>query len=258
VLVKINDADLQAELRRAQYQEDLARSDENRKRQLLEARGISQEEYEIAQNRLNTAKAEVELIRAQIGKTEITAPFSGRIGLRNISKGAYVSPAVAVTTLQQTNPVKIEFSVPQKYINRVGPGSFIEFSDEKGERYRAPVYATDARIDEGMRTIRVRARHDNPGNKLVPGMFVKVNIPMTSADETLIVPAEALIPVMGGEKVFVTRNGRAFSVRVTSGLRTESFVEIRQGLKPGDTVLTTGILVLRDSARVRIENMEKP
>ena len=255
LLVKINDQELQAELQKAQYIENLAQSDENRKRQLLEGRGISQEEYEISQNRLKTAQAEVDLIKAQIAKTEIVAPFAGRIGLRNISEGAYISPTITVTALQQTNPVKIEFSVPQKYITLVQPGAVVTFTDEKGQEFNAAIYATDASIDEGMRSIRVRARNDNAGNKLVPGMFVNVKVRSETSKDAIVIPAEALIPVMDGEKVYTISGGRAIPHKVLSGYRTETRVEIKDGLKQGDTVLTTGILMLRDSSLVRVEKI---
>ena len=255
LLVKINDQDLQAQLQRAKYVEELARSDENRKRQLLEARGISREEYEIALNKMNTAHAEIELINAQIAKTEITAPFSGKTGLRNISEGAYVSPSAIVTTLQQTNPVKIDFSIPQKYISLVNPGTKVICRDDKGHEFIAVVYATDAKVDESMRSIKVRARYGNEGNKLVPGMFLEVKVVSEARPDALIIPAEALIPVMNGEKVYTSLNGLAIPHLVTSGYRTETKVEIRAGLQPGDTVITTGILMLRDSAKVKVEKV---
>jgi membrane fusion protein (multidrug efflux system) len=255
LLVKINDQELQAQLQRAKYVEELAQSDENRKKQLLEARGISREEYEIAQNKLNTTHAEIDLINAQIAKTEITAPFSGKTGLRNISEGAYVSPSAIVTTLQQTNPVKIDFSIPQKYISLVNPGTSVICTDEKGHEFTAVVYATDAKVDQSMRSIQVRARYANDGNKLIPGMFLEVKVVSEARPDALVIPAEALIPVMNGEKVYTSLNGVAIPHLVTSGYRTETKVEIREGLQPGDTVITTGILMLRDSAKVKVEKV---
>lgn len=255
LLVKINDQDLQAQLQRAKYAEELAKSDENRKRQLLEARGISKEEYEIALNKLNTARAEIDLINAQIAKTEISAPFSGRMGLRNISEGAYVNPSVAVSTLQQTNPVKIDFSVPQKYIALVDPGTRVICRDDKGQEFGATVYATDARVDESMRSIMVRARYGNESNRLVPGMFLEIKVVSEAKTDALIIPAEALIPVLNGEKVYTALNGVAIPHKVISGYRTETTIEIKSGLSPGDTVLTTGILMLRDSTKVKVEKI---
>lgn len=255
LLVKINDQELQAQLQRAKFQEELAQTDEIRKKQLLEARGISREEYEIALNKLNTTRADIQLILAQIAKTEITAPFSGRIGLRNISEGAYVSPAVMVTTLQQTNPVKIDFSIPQKYISLVIPGTKVRCSDDKGKEFEAVVYATDAKVDEGMRSIRVRARYSNEGNRLTPGMFLEAKVVSEARKDALVIPAEALIPVLNGEKVYTALNGVAIPHKVTSGYRTETKVEIRNGLRPGDTVITTGILMLRDSLKVSVDKV---
>lgn len=255
LLVKINDQDLQAQRQRATYVQELAQTDENRKKQLLEARGISKEEYEIALNKLNTTRAEIQLIDAQIAKTEITAPFSGRIGLRNISEGAYVSPLAVVTTLQQTNPVKIEFSVPQKYISLINPGTRVICRDDKGHAFTAVVYATDAKVDEEMRSIRVRARYGNEGNQLVPGMFLEVQVVSEARTDALVIPAEALIPVLNGEKVYTALNGIAVPHLVTSGYRTETSVEIKAGLQPGDTVITTGILMMRDSARVKVDKV---
>src|SRR5690606_38651492 len=180
VLLRIDDSELQAQLIQAQSRERLAEDNENRARFLLAKEAISQQEYDVAHADYESAKAQTTLIEAQIAKTTIRAPFSGRIGLRSISQGEYLTPTTVVANLLSINPVKTLFSVPEKYSSqiRVGQGVYFGVSG-LSNRFRAEVYAIEPGVDAGTRTIRIRAVAENPGEQLVPGSFARIELPLT-------------------------------------------------------------------------------
>jgi membrane fusion protein (multidrug efflux system) len=251
LLLKINDAEPQAQLARAKYRQALAEQEAERKRQLFEQKLASEEEYEIAANQLNLVKADIVIIQAQIAKTEIRAPFEGVIGLRYVSEGSYISPATRITTLQDFNPVKLDFTIPEKHARAVKKGDKISFTVEGSSRkFEGAVYAVEAKIDPTTRTLHIRALSPNPDGALLPGAFANVEMVLQER-ETLLVPAEALIPELKGHRVFVFKGGQALSQNVEIGMRTEDRVEVLQGLAPGDTLITSAILQLRPGMAVR-------
>ena len=253
-LVYINKDELEAQLERLNYTRKLYEQSEERQRKLLEREAISQEEYEMALNELNTNLADVKVVEAQIEKSVIRAPFSGTIGLREMSEGSYVTPADNIATLVSIDPVKVEFSVPERYANEVGVGDLIAFSrSENGEKVRTgKVYAVEPRIDTETRTLTMRALSENDDRKLLPGMFVRINLVLDVNDNSIMVPAQALIPEMNGYKVYVVEKGKAVEKRVSTGVRTANQVEVTEGLVPGDSVLTTGILQVKNGAPVEV------
>jgi len=253
VLVKLFDADLQAQLRKLVLQEELAIKNEQRLKELLSIDAVSQQEYDVAFNQLSTIRADMDLINAGIQKTEIRAPFSGKVGLRNVSVGAYVSPGTVITTLQQVQPVRIDFSIPEKYLPLINSRSDIEFSVEGvDETFTAPVIAVEPRIDENSRTVRIRALYDNKQLKVFPGAFAKINLPLQEIESGIMIPTESVIPGLKGQKVYLSREGKAFPQPVVIGMRNDSTVQVLEGLKPGDTVITTGILQLRPQSPLKI------
>jgi membrane fusion protein (multidrug efflux system) len=251
VLLKINDAEPQAQLVRAQYRQALAEQDAERQRQLFEKKLASQEEYEVAVNQLNIVKADMQIIEAQVAKTEIRAPFNGVIGLRYVSEGSYISPATRITTLQDYNSVKVDFTIPEKYAAAVKRGDKIGFSVEGGtQKFEGSIYAVESKIDPATRTLHLRALSPNPGGALIPGAFANVEV-VFKEKETLTIPAFALIPDLKSHRVFLFKNGKAESQSVEIGSRTDEFVEITKGVQAGDTLITSGILQLRPSMAVR-------
>ncbi|HNS17824.1 MAG TPA: efflux RND transporter periplasmic adaptor subunit [Bacteroidales bacterium] len=257
LLVKIDDSELQAQLKKLQLEEKLAQDDLYRKQKLLEIKAVTEEEYQISQNQLGVVEAEIELVRSQIAKTSIYAPFSGYIGLRYVSTGGYASPSLVVARMQQTDPIKIEFTIPEKYINYIHKGSAVKFSVAGSENaFEGIIYALEPRIDLLTRSFTVRAKCPNPQNKLVPGAFAKVEIILQTVTDALVVPSEALIPDIRGEKVFLCREGKVRTQYVTTGIRTDYEVQVPEGLIPGDTVITTGILQLRNDMRVSVRIQE--
>lgn len=253
LLVKINDAELQAQLRQAEYRLRLAEDREARQRTILEKGGISREEYDATVNEVNVLRAGMDLIRAQIEKTELKAPFDGVIGLRYVSEGSYISPTTQLATLQDVSPVKVEFSIPERYAGRIRNGAEIVFTVEGQEgAFRGQIYAYEPRVESGTRTLRLRALSPNPDGRLVPGGFANVELVFEEIQGALAVPAIAVIPELGGKKVFVYKNGKAEPRQVETGLRLEDRVQIVSGLAPQDTVITSGIQTLRPGMTVTL------
>jgi len=252
LLMKIDDRELQAQLKKLQVDEKQARDDLYRKEKLLELKAVSQEECDRAFNTLGITLAQIELIRSQISKTETYAPFSGQIGLRQVSPGGFVSSSTLVARLQQTDPVKIDFAIPEKYRAKVRKGSKISFTIEGIDSlFSGHVYAIEPKIDPSTRNISLRALCPNPGGILIPGSFARVSVVLDDIPDALAIPSEAVIPVMNGEKVFVCRGGRAKSQAIRTGIRTERQVQVIEGLNAGDTLIVTGLMQLREDMPVK-------
>jgi membrane fusion protein, multidrug efflux system len=256
LLAKINDKPLQAQLLKLQAQNKLVQEREFRQRQLLDRDAISRESYDQVSTELQSIEADIMLLEARIAETELRAPFDGIVGLRLISEGAFASTQTRIVRLVKIRPLKIEFSIPERYAGEVEPGFPIQFAiDGYPETFGAKVYAIDPKVDINTRTIVVRALYPNSNEELKPGRFASVRARLSQIDSAISIPTESLIPEMDGEKVFIYNNGRAQSVRVTTGLRTESHIQIRSGLNFGDTLLTTAILQLRDGLRVQLDTL---
>jgi membrane fusion protein, multidrug efflux system len=253
LLLKINDSELQAQHRRAEYRLRLAEGREQRQKALLDKGGISLEEYEATLNELNVLRAEVDLIEAQIVRTEVRAPFDGVIGLRNISVGSFLSAGTHIASLQSVNPVKIDFSIPERFNNRVNTGDRIVFTVEGiSGSFTGQVYAFEPRIDAGTRSLLVRATSPNPARALVPGAFASIELVFDEIRDAMSVPAEAVVPELGGARLFVYEGGRVATRVVEVGIREADRVQIVSGISPQDTVITTGVQQLRAGMPVRI------
>jgi membrane fusion protein (multidrug efflux system) len=257
LLVQINDAELRAERQRLEHELELASDRAERQKKLLAEGGVSQEEYDATANEVEVLKAELSLVEAQIEKKKIRAPFSGVVGLRQVSEGAYVSPQTAITTLQRTDPVKIDLSVAEKYASRVGPGQQISFTVRSRDRpLEGRVYATNTQVNPETRTLQLRARAPNDDGTLRPGMFADVTVTLGTVKDAIVVPSFSVVPTLGGQRVFVAEDGTARPRNVTLGVRTDSTVQITDGLTLGDTLITSGIQDLRAGLPIRIETLE--
>jgi membrane fusion protein, multidrug efflux system len=253
LLVQINDAELQAQLMSAVYQKKLAEGTESRQRQQLEIEAISQEDYDVALNRVHTLEAEMQLLEAQLQKTKIIAPFSGQIGLRYVSEGSFVSSNTAIATLVDTDPIKIEFSVPERYSNVVKTGQEILFRVQgRSEKNRAVVYAVEPEIDSNTRSLHLRAQCPNSQGQFIPGSFAEVELLLSVSDQAIMAPSQSLIPELDKQTIYLFKSGKAVSVPVEIGIRTSEKIQILTGAAPGDTVITSGILQMRPNVAVKI------
>lgn len=258
VLFKVNDIELRAQLRQMKTKEGLASENERRAKLLLKKEAISQEEYDIAMADFKSAQAETQLISAQIGKTSVRAPFSGKIGLRSISPGTYITPTILVAKLVNIGKLKITFSVPEKYASQVRLNSTITFTVAGStEKYMAKVYAIEPEIAVATRTLQIRAIAENKDGKLLPGTFANVELPLSTIKDALVIPSEAVVPVQDGKKVFITDNGKAKEVMVETETRTAKDILVLKGLKAGDTVLTTGVMALKNDTKVKVALAKK-
>ena len=252
VLVRVNNDDLTAQLRKAEADLELASSTEKRQQQLLEVKGISEQAFENTQAQRIAREAEVENLKALLARSVIRAPFEGVIGLRWISEGGFVTPNDPIATLTQIDPIKLDMSVPERYGKQIKPGSKVDFAIEGDtSTYTAEVYAVEPRVDPSTRTVPVRAKSRNPDNRLVPGSFARVNVSLGTINDALKIPTEALIPDIQGQVVMVMQDGKAKTQRVEIGLRTETEVQLISGVQAGDTVITSGLLAIREGTPLR-------
>jgi membrane fusion protein, multidrug efflux system len=257
LLIKLNDVDLQASMKKLQAQLKLTEQSEQRLRKLLEVKGVSQDEYDAITNQINNIKADMEFTQAQIAKTELRAPFNGIIGLKNISNGAYITASSQVATILVLNPVKIDFTIPEKYSNSVRIGDNISFSIEGlNDKFSGKVFATENQIDPTTRTFKIRAIAANPSGKLKAGAFVKVNFSLQEIKNALMIPSEAMIPILKGQQVFVSKNGVAKAVPFEYGMRNDVKVQAISGLSVGDTVITSGLMGIKEGAKVKFMSVQ--
>jgi len=256
LLAKINDRPLQAQLQKLQAQKKLTEEKEFRQRSLLDKDAISQESYDQIVTELQTIEADINLIKARISETELRAPFDGIIGLRYLSEGSYATPSTKIARLIKMSPIKLEFSIPERYAYEVNIGYPVTFKvDGSNTIYEAKVYAVDPKIELSTRSIVLRALYPNRNEELKSGRYAAVTLELSKIDNAIAIPTEALVPEMEGELVYVYRNGKASVVRVNTGLRTESLIQIVSGLEFGDTLLTSGILQLRESLPVVLDTL---
>lgn len=253
LLCKLFDGDILAQLKKVQVQLATARKTEQRQRELLALNGSSSQEADMALLQVQTLEADSGILAVQLSKTEIRAPFSGTVGLSSISVGAYTTPATSIARIQQVQPLKLDFSIPERYGSRLGVGSVVSFRvDGSRFEYSARVIAFDAGVNAETRNRVVRAQLVQPSNDLVPGMFASVRVPLGNKATALMVPSKAIIPQARDKKVIVIKNGIAVFTTVTTGTRTQDAVEITSGVAVGDTIATSGIMFIKPNTKVTI------
>ena len=252
-LVKVDDSDLQAQLARAEFQKELLAAKLERQRILLKRESISVEEFQQLETEYNMNLADIELLKVKIARTEIRAPFDGRMGFRFVSEGSYLQPSTKVSTIVDNSYLKIEFSIPEKYIDLPLVGRKLTFQPSGMEhQIEAEVYAVDPQADVATHTINLRARYRNTKN-LVAGMFVKGELMTAENLKYILVPTEAVVPEMDGKRLWVVKNKKATSVPVQTDSRDSQFVEVTSGIQVGDTVLTGGLMQLREGMIVNVK-----
>lgn len=256
LLVKLFDDDLQAQLFRSQTQLQIVEQTQQRQSELVKVNGISQSDYDQTVLQVHSYKADIEVLKVQIRKTEILAPFDGVIGLRNISLGAEVSPGTQLATIREIYQLKLDFNVPEKYSSQVKTGMKANFTIEGSEnKYEATIMATEG-IDATTRNLKVRAIVDNNNAILIPGAFANVLLKLNENKHALMVPTQAIIPQERNKTVIVAKNGKAVFIPVKTGVRQDSFVEVLNGVEAGDTIATTGILFLKPGAVLKFPKIK--
>ncbi|HNS18077.1 MAG TPA: efflux RND transporter periplasmic adaptor subunit [Bacteroidales bacterium] len=255
LLFKLDDATLKAEMNKLRIQEGLAVQNESRDRVLLEKGGISQQIYDETLNKLMTLQAEIARIQVDIDKTEIRAPFAGRIGLRNVSEGAYVKPSDILTTLEDVSKIKLDFTVPERYAGSISTRQSVTFTISGSPvLYSAVIDAMEPSVDASTRNLKIRAVADNKEGKLIPGLSAKVFLDFREATPGMFIPSQCLIPVLKGYQVYAISQGLVKTIPVKAGIRTKESVQVLEGLSSGDTVVMTNLMRLRPGMKVQIVN----
>lgn len=257
LLAKVNDKPLQAQLKRLQAQLELAQNRVYRQEQLLKKDAASQEAYEEAKTNLATLEAEIEGVKVNIGLTELHAPFDGVIGLRQVSVGAYANPSTVVAKLTKITPLKVEFSVPERYASQIKKGVNMDFNVEGyNEAFHAQVYAVESSVDRDQHVFTARGLYPNANHKLLPGQYASILLKKEEIPNALVIPSESIVPEMGVDKVFCYRAGKAMPVEIVAGIRTAGEVQVLSGLVPGDTIITSGTLQLRMGLPVTLDEVK--
>jgi membrane fusion protein, multidrug efflux system len=253
LLARLYDGDLKAQLRKLEVQLQIAEQTEKRQAELLKIQGVSQQDYDISLLQVLSLKADMDIIKESINKTEIRAPFSGKLGLKNVSPGAYVTPATVLTKISQVDALKIQFNIPERYGSMLSAGMPISFTvDGSGKSFTANVIASEISIDENTRSLAIRAKVAQRDPVLIPGGFAKVRIVFGKKEEALMVPSNSIIPVGRKKQLYVYESGKAMVREVTTGVRDSTNIQVLTGIKTGDTVITSAILFLRPGLEVAI------
>ena len=254
VIARVNDADLKAQVEKSKVQLELAQKTEERYKQLLAVNGINQSDYDAALNAVNGFKADIDYNQALLAKTVLKTPFSGIMGLRQVSLGAYVSPTTLIATLQQLDKIKIDFTVPEEYGSIIKKDAYVDvvLDAAKQTKNKAQIIAVEPQINQSSRNLVVRAVLQNA--KASPGGFVKVRINVGVDKKAIMVPTNSLIPDDKNNQVILVKDGKASFVNVKTGLRKANNVEITSGLKEGDTVVVTGVLFARPKLPLQVRS----
>lgn len=256
LLAKLFDSDLQAQLQKLKVQLQVAQKTQERQQQLLKIGGISQQDYDLSVLDVSSIKADIQVLQAAIDKTIIFAPFDGKIGFKNISIGAFITPTTIITTIRQDSKLKLEFSVPEKYTSEVKLGNVINFTTESSNKqYHAKIFATESGITEESRSLAVHAVVQNIDKNITAGSFAKVLFDMGDNHEAVMIPTQSIIPEARDKKVIVYNGGLADFKIVTTGTRDSAKVEILSGLSIGDTVITTGLLSIKPGNKINLSSL---
>jgi membrane fusion protein (multidrug efflux system) len=246
-------------MRKLNVQLKIAEQTENRQAELLKIQGISQQDYDLSLLQVHNLRADMEIVRAAIRKTEIRAPFSGKMGLKNISPGAFITPATIITTISQVNNLKLQFNVPEKYGAQLKTGQYINFTvDGSSKNYAANIIATEVAIEENTRSLAVRALVKNMDRALIPGAFAKVKIVLGKSESAIMVPNSAIVPQGRKKLIYVYKAGKAIQTDITTGVRDSTNIQVISGVDLGDTIITTGLLFLRPGSDVKISKVSTP
>jgi membrane fusion protein (multidrug efflux system) len=257
VLIEINDDDLRAQAKKQDLQATIAQKNVERLKELVRINAVSQQELDNAENQMNNIRSDLEIIKAGLRKTKILAPFSGTIGLTNVGVGTYLNPGSSVASLQQMQPLKVEFTIPEKYGPYLKIGDPVKFTVESGVGiFETRVYAFEPKIDPATRTLKIRARFENPGGRLMPGTFARLHINLREISNAVMVPTQCIIPETRGKKVVRVKDNKAEFVTVETGLRNMDKVQISTGILPGDTILMTGLMFVKPNSPLLITKVQ--
>lgn len=258
LIARIYDGDLKAQLNKLKVQLETAHQTAKRYESLLAVNGVSRQEYDLKMLEISNIRADMEIVESNLRRTEVRAPFSGLLGLKLVSTGAYVSPATLLTTIREKERLRLQFSLPERYMGKIREGKEVLFQTEGNTRtYRARVDAMEAAVSENNRSLMIRADVTEGDRELTPGAFVNVRISFDPDTAALMVPSEAVLPQSRGKKIALVKNGLVSFVNVETGIRDTATIQVKSGLQSGDTVILTGLMGLKQDAKIRIRNIRQ-
>lgn len=256
LLVKLFDGDLQAQLKMLQVQLKIAENNEQRMQTLFAVKGTSQQEYDASMLQVNNLQAQIEVMKVNIGKTEIRAPYDGVLGLKKISIGQYITPSTQIITIRDIKSLKMDFSIPERYGSTMAQGANIEFTVSGSVKtYKAKVIANEKSIESDSRNLNVRAQITNVNSELIPGAFAKVKANLGSISNAIMIPTAAIVPQANLKKVFIAKNGIAKSVTIKTGIRESGTIEVLSGIEAGDTLVVTGIMFVKPNSPIKFSKI---
>lgn len=257
-LVQLDDRPIKARLRKLKSELTTAQLERDRNAKLREVNGISQRELDQSENLVETLKADIEEQQVMLDFSTIKAPFDGTMGLRTVSPGDYLNVGESIGQMAVENTLRLRFNIPGKFASAVKTGDTVKFEIQgKDTIYTAVVFAREAQISATSRSMDVVAKVDNSAGNLIPGAFARVKIKVKAYDNAALVPSESVISNIKGQSVWVMKNGKAQNIEVNPGLRLSKSTQILSGLSKGDTVLTTGLLQVRENTPVIVKNIIK-
>lgn len=269
VLVKLDTQQEDAQLRSAEARLGLAKSDLERKRDLIAKKAIAEADWDTAASQVAQMQASVEEMRALVARKRLTAPFDGLLGIRQVSLGQYVNPGAAIAPLQSLDPIFVEFTVPQQNLTALAIGKKLRLtvSGLAGGVFEGEITAVDSIVDPNTRNIMVQGTVKNPDHKLRPGMFSEIEVLLPESSGVLAIPSSAISYAPYGDSVYVVRDGTGPDGKpakivtqqiVQLGPRRGDQVSVVKGLKDGDEVVSSGVFRLRPGAPVRVDNSVQP
>lgn len=258
-LFRIDDAELRAQVTRAEAERDLARQVLDRQRQLMQSQSSTESDLQQAEATYRAAQANMDLLRLRLERTVVRAPFAGIAGARLVSIGDYVTSQTRLVSLQTVNPQHVTLSVPERYAEQLRTGLEVTFAVAalRGRTFTGRVVFVDPVVRLPARTILLKAIVPNPRRELAAGMFAEGRLVAAARENAVVVPEEAVLPTQGVTLVYVVADGRAQRRQVEIGVRTPGFVEIASGLEAGEQVVVGGLERITDGATVRATVVER-
>jgi membrane fusion protein (multidrug efflux system) len=255
-LIQINDEELQARLQKLNIQKDVLSQQEQRQAQLLKSKAIGQSEYDNTNLQYRNCLADIQILQAEIKKYNLRAPFSGTLEFRRVSPGDYVSSSSIITTLTQTYPLKLRFSLSEQYVNRISMNQKIYFNcDNQSKIYSAIVNSVSPFLNPESKSMEILALVENNPEELKPGLFANIQFDLKNKPNSILIPSQCIIPRIKDKQVALYKSGKVQLTTVTVGYRDSSRVEIISGINIGDTVLTTGLMKLKPGASISINKL---
>ncbi len=269
LLVKLDTQQEDAQLRSAEARLTLAKSDIERKRDLIAKKAIAESDLDTSQSQLTQAQASVAEMKALVARKQLTAPFDGLAGIRQVNLGQYLNPGAAIAPLQSLDPIYVEFSVPQQQFDKLAVGKKLRLgvSGLGGEKFDAEITAIDSLVDPNTRNVLVQGTVKNPDGKLRPGMFADVEVLLPDEEGVLAIPSSAISYAPYGDSVYVVRekagpDGKTVTEVeqqfVQLGPKRGDQVAVLKGLKDGDEVVSAGVFRLRPGVPVQVDNRVQP